>query len=561
MRVIPLALLFICSCKLALPATATQDPANVAVPYSEQEAEAGYTTGTVSTTSTALYTAGAEASGRQYVTLAPGQTVWWTAPAADTIVVRYSFPNAAGGGGLDGTLDVLSNGSMVGSLSVTSRYSWVYGTPQWGTGNVWSPDPGQGSARHFWDESHLRLASPIAAGSTVTVRNPSSSGQTVLIDLIDFELVPAAVPAPSGSLSFASYNPDATGASDVTGKLTQALGDAAAQGRTLYVPEGTYRIASVNVPGITIQGAGMWRTQFVSASSGQGAQFRFNGGVTTVADLALFGNTNVRNDLSDVGNGLAGTPSSGSLVKRVWIEHMKCAWWFGTWQNAVGPTGIRVTQCRFRDTMADAVNLCSGTTMTTVDNCQVRGTGDDGLAAWSPQTGGPVGGSNTFAHNLVQCPWVASGIALYGGGPFVVDGNTVKDTVTSGSGLYVSANFGAYPFTGTVDVKNNLLVRCGAHESDPGGPTGAIRVLAGDSAMNAAFLFTNNTVQTPVDSAVSIQGPDTISGVQFNGLQAPDASVLVHVRSDASGSASFTGVTGPGSWINDAGSAFTVSRS
>ncbi len=536
-------------------------PAAVPVPYTEQEAEDGSTTGTVSTATTTLYTAGTEASGRRYVTLSPGQTVSWTAPAADSIVVRFSYPNAPGGGGQDGTLDVLVDGSAAGTLTVTSRYSWVYGTPDWGVSSVWSADPSQGSARHFWDETNLRLSSPVSAGSTVTVRNPSSSGQTVLVDLIDFETVPAAVAAPSGSLSFASYSPDATGSADVTGKLTTALNDATSQGKTLYVPEGIYRIGTVTLGTVTVQGAGMWRTRFVSASSGQGAQFRLGGGKAAVSDLALFGNTNVRNDLSDAGNGLAGTPASGSVVSRVWIEHMKCAWWFGTWQNAVGPSGIRITQSRFRDTMADGVNLCSGTTGTTVDNTQVRGTGDDGLAAWSPQTGGPVGGNNVFAYNLVQCPWVASGISLYGGGPFQVVGNTVKDTVTTGSGLFVSANFGAYAFTGSVSLKNNTLVRCGSLQSDPGGPAGAIRVLAGDDDMTAAtFVFTDNTVISPIESAFSIQGPKRIANVTVKGLTVTGASVLVHVRSDAQGTATFTGVTGSGSWVNDAGSTFSVVR-
>ncbi len=534
-------------------------PAAVAVPYSEQEAEDGTTTGTVSTATDTLYTAGAEASGRRYVTLSPGQSVSWTAPACNSVVVRFSYPNAAGGGGLDGTLDVLVDGAAAGTLAVTSRYSWVYGTPAWGSSNVWSADPSQGSARHFWDEANVRLSSPVTAGSTVAVRNPTSSGQTVLIDLVDFETVPAAVAEPSGSLSFASYSPDSTGSTDVTAQLSSALSAAAAQNKTLYVPEGTYRIGSVTLGSVTVQGAGMWRTRFVSASSGQGAQFRFGGGTATVSDLALFGNTNVRNDLSDAGNGLAGTPASGSVVRRLWIEHMKCAWWFGVWQNATGPTGIRITECRFRDTMADGVNLCSGTTDTTVDNCQVRGTGDDGLAAWSPQTGGPVGGNDLFADNLVQCPWVASGISLYGGGPFEVVGNMVKDTVTSGSGLYVSANFGAYPFTGSVTLKNNTLVRCGALQSDPGGPTGAIRVLAGDADMTAAtFLFADNMVVSPVDSAMSIQGPHRVTNLTVRGLSVSGASVLVHVRPDAQGSATFTGVSGSGSWINDAGSSFSV---
>jgi hypothetical protein len=92
------------------------------------------------------------------------------------------------------------------------------------------------------------------------------------------------------------------------------------------------------------------------------------------------------------------------------------------------------------------------------------------------------------------------------------------------------------------------LVRCGAHESDPGGPTGAIRVLAADRSMShAEFVFRNNTVRAPLESAVSIQGPSRVSGLSFDGLVTEGAAFIADVRPGTQGAAVFSHVTTAGS--------------
>ena len=280
-----------------------------------------------------------------------------------------------------------------------------------------------------------------------------------------------------------------------------------------------------------------------------------------VADFAIFGQTTHRNDKSDEGNAFTGRPGDGSTLERVWVEHMKCAFWVAKGGEERGPTRLRITQSRFRNLMADAVNFCNGTTDSMVDNTEVRNSGDDSLAAWSPQSGGPAGGHNTFAYNRIQSPWVASGIALYGGGPFRVVDNAVSDTVTTGSGISISANFDAHPFSGLVAVTNNTLLRCGAHESDMGGPTGAFRLLASDRDMTgASFLFRNNTVLAPLESAVSLQGPRRLNNVKFDGFTTDAAPLLVDVRPGARGAAEFTAVTGNGAYRNPDPSRFTLTR-
>lgn len=526
----------------------------LALPYAELEAEAGDTSGVRSAVSTVLHTAGAEASGRRFVSLAPGDKVRWLAPVAgDTLVVRYSLPDSADGSGQNGVLKVGVGEAAAVDLAITSRYNWEYGTPHWGTNSVWSDGPSASLPRHFWDEASVRT-SAYTAGTAVWVGNPPDSGVTVLVDLADFEAAGAAVVPPTGARTFVG---DTTGATDVTAAFQAFVNG----GGTVFVPEGTYQIGSIDVGAVTIQGAGLWRTRFVGPLS----RFHFTGGVAHLADFAVFGETSTRNDNSDAGNGLAGVPASGSTVARLWIEHKKCAFWFGNWGSASGPTGITLTACRFRDLMADAVNLCSGTTNTVVEDCLVRNSGDDGLAAWSPQIGtNPVGGNNTFRRNLVQMPWVASGIALYGGGGFTVEDNVVKDTVTTGSGLYLASSFTSWAFQGTISLSRNLFIRCGAHESDPGGATGAIRLIGDEKPLSGATIgLTDNTVVDPLEAAVSVQGGQSIGAVTVSGLKVTTtASVPVTlIRAGSTGSLTFssTTLTGPATW-STAPTGFTLTH-
>ena len=513
------------------------------------EAEAGDTTGTIRANDPPFHSRGAEASGGGYVELAPGQKLTLHSPgAADGLVVRFSYPDSPEGTGLDGSIDVQVGGTKVGSLPVTSRFSWEYGDGRWGTANVWSSNPKDGNPRHFWDESSLRVAAAITENAELVLSNPAGSGQSVFIDLIELERIGEAVPAPPDSISLADFAPTADGVSDDSKVLQAAINQASAMNRTLYVPEGTYRVGNISVPSGTVRGAGMWRTRFV----GKGARVRMTGGTVHLADFAIFGETTIRNDASQSDNAFDGVPGADSLIERIWVEHTKCAYW------VAGATRLRISGCRFRDLMADGVNFCGGVHQSILDNTQIRNSGDDSLAAWSPSSGAP-GDHNLFAHNTIQSPWLASGISLYGAGPFQVVGNTVKDIANGGAGINVSADFGSHPFRGLVDVRDNELVRCGAASGAPG----AIRLGAYDTDMTGGqFMFTHNLVRAPLGPAVSCEGPKQLINVLFSDLQVEGAPWVAYVSSNAIGAATFENVTVPAStpaqWQNDAPGAFTL---
>lgn len=77
-----------------------------------------------------------EASGRKAVNLdATGEYVEFTTRAAtNTLVTRFSLPDAPGGGGIDSTIDVYVNGVLKKAFPLTSRYAWLYGAEA-GPGN------------------------------------------------------------------------------------------------------------------------------------------------------------------------------------------------------------------------------------------------------------------------------------------------------------------------------------------------------------------------------------------------------------------------------------------
>src|SRR3954451_17229130 len=94
------------------------DPALVngggaSVAFAEQEAENAVTNGAVVGPDRTAYTLAAEASGRRAVRLTPGQYVELTLPAAaNAVTVRYSIPDAPGGGGITAPLEVRANNGI-----------------------------------------------------------------------------------------------------------------------------------------------------------------------------------------------------------------------------------------------------------------------------------------------------------------------------------------------------------------------------------------------------------------------------------------------------------------
>jgi hypothetical protein len=437
------------------------------MPWTTYEAEDMKTSGEVLGPNYGPNMVEAESSGQKCVTLGAKEYVEFKAQsAANAMVVRYSLPDANTGGGLNSSLNLYQNGKFIKKISVTSRYSRLYGQ------YPFSNNPSAGLPRNFYDEARLQELS-VKPGDVLRLEKDADDVRYCIIDLVDLENVAPPLAAPGNSISVTEFGAVGDGEADATAALRNCIAKAVKQGKSVWVPAGTFKITGdIDVAsGITIQGAGMWHTTFV----GDAAQYtntqkrvRFNGRGSNIhlADFAIIGKLNYRND-SEPNDGLGESFGTNSTISRVWVEHTKTGAWI------VNSSGLVVDGCRFRDTIADGINFCVGMRNSTIQNCAARGTGDDCFAIW-PATHAPqkyTPGHNVVRHCTGQLAFLANGAAIYGG-----ESNRIEDSVFTdilpGCAILLSTTFPTADakknidnnFSGTTVVRNCDLIRCGGFD-------------------------------------------------------------------------------------------------
>ncbi|HVU15411.1 MAG TPA: glycosyl hydrolase family 28-related protein [Candidatus Didemnitutus sp.] len=440
------------------------------LPWTTLEAEDMETSGTVLGPKYDPFLVETESSHQRCVRLAAGEFVEFSAPAeANALVVRFSLPDAEKGGGTATQLDLEINGHRVRSLYLTSHYSHLYGV------YPFSNDPAQGKPRNFYDEIRIKGVT-IARGDKVTLKKGTGEATTCILDLVDLENVPPPLSVPAKAISIRDVGAKGNGESDDTEALKKAIGQAAKEGRPVWVPAGDYKITGdlVLPSNVTIQGAGMWHTTFVGderlyGDAARRVRFKLAGKNIHLADFAILGRLNYRND-SEPNDGIVGSVCADSSIERIWVEHTKVGAWI------YNGTDLRIVGCRFRNLLADGVNLCVGTSGTVIENCSTRGTGDDCFAIWPVPTDqgfveGRKPGGNVIRHCTGQLPFLANGGSLYGG-----DGNRIEDClftdITPGCGILISTTFPTSDdarkidnnFSGTTVVKDCSLIRCGGYD-------------------------------------------------------------------------------------------------
>jgi len=441
------------------------------IPWTTIEAEDMRTTGTVLGPAYGPHQLETESSRQQCVRLdRAGEGVEFTSPAAfDSLVVRFNLPDAPGGGGTSSVLELLVNGERVREFALSSRNSWLYGN------YPFSNDPAQGKPRNFYDEIRLKGIA-IADGDVVSLRKTTDDGVACVVDLVDLERMPAPVARPEGSLSIADFGAKGDGA-DATEALRAAIAKIGKRGGTVWAPAGDYLITGdiIVSSGVTVQGAGMWHTNFVGSAELYGdaarrVRFKLTGENSHVADFAITGALNYRND-QEANDGVVVASSTDGSVKRIWVEHTKAGVW------VYNGTRLTVEGCRFRNMLADGVNFCVGTNHSVVDNCTARGTGDDCYAIWpAPADQGhdeftSRPGFNVIRRSTGQLTFLANGGAIYGGASNRIEDCLFTD-ITTGCGILISTTFPTADaalgvdnnFSGETGVENSELVRCGGYD-------------------------------------------------------------------------------------------------
>jgi hypothetical protein len=443
--------------------------------YTEYEAEDAATNGAISAPSTDYRSPAAQSSGRRMVTLnATGTYVEWIAKeAANSLVVRYSTPDAIAGGGADSTLGLYVDGVRVKSLPLSSRYAWNYGS------FPYSDSPSSGQATHYFDESRFAGLS-IPAGARVGLqKDAADSAAYYNIDLIDLEQIEAPLAMPANFIDVRDYGAVPNDAADDQAALVSAIAAGKSSGKGVWIPPGRFILSGrPDLDQVHLRGAGMWYTE-LHGIQGKGG-FRGRGSAITVADMMLTSDAVVRKDAQD-NPGFEGDFGAGSLIQNVWIEHMKVGLWLGG-----GTEGLFIVNGRIRNTWADGINFAGGVKNSTASHISLRNTGDDAMAMWS---NGAANVNNSFRFNTAQVPTLANAFALYGGQDNKILDNVGADTVVSSAGIAISTRFSPMPFAGTTEVRRNTLHRTGGF--DPGWNTtfGALWIYAEGQAISAPIVI------------------------------------------------------------------------
>lgn len=483
--------------------------------YQEYEAENGTTNGQVSAYGISFPSVESESSGRRFVNLtAQGHYVQWTAQkAANALVVRYNMPEAPNGGGTTGTLSVYVNGTKVKTLNLTSRYAYTYGG--WPFDN---DNPSGGTGHHFFDESRVTgLNIPVGA----TVKLQRDSGDTApfyKIDLIDLEQIDNPYSMPANFVSVTTYGGAvANDGIDDTQAIINTINYAKQMGMGVWIPAGTFNTNSKldNLSNVHIRGAGMWYTT-IQGSNGQGGVM-VTGGHVTLADMQFTSDSIFRNNCCDAA-GIEGNFGTGSLVQNVWIEHMKV----GVWLKP-GTDGLYLVNGRIRDTWADGVNFHAGVINSMISHFNVRNTGDDNMAMWSPA--GQINVNNTFRFNTAQIPVLSNNFAIYGGQDNKILDNIGEDNVRASAGIAISTrNFESTTstFSGTTEVRRNTLNRTGGWEPNWNSAIGALWIFAdGKQITSPVIIDTLSINNSSYDALLMSDGQVinnlTVSNVQING--------------------------------------------
>lgn len=488
------------------------------MPWTTYEAEGMKTTGVVLGPKYDPNVVEAESSGQKCVKLvATGDFVEFTAGAnANALVVRYSLPDANEGGGTGTSLDLIINGKHVRTLALTSRYSWLYGR------YPFSNQPADGKPRNFYDEVRVKELN-IVANDVIRLQRVAEDAAYCIVDLVDLENVPVPLTAPAGSLSVLEFGADQKGEKDATSALRTCVAAAKRQGRTVWVPAGDYKLTGeILVPSsVTVQGSGMWHTTFVGDSSlydqsARRVRFKLAGRNIHLADFSIIGRLNYRND-SEPNDGIVGAGCADSSISNVWLEHTKVGIWI---YNGVD---LVIEGCRFRNTVADGVNLCVGTSGAVIQNCTARGTGDDCFAIWPAASDqGFVGqvpkpGNNVIRQCTGQLTFLANGAAIYGGASNRIEDCRFTD-IGTGCGILISTTFPTSDenrkvdnnFSGTTLVRNCELLRCGGYDHSWAW-RGSMQICM-DRRSISGLTVSHVTIQDSISSGMTIVGPGSPKG-------------------------------------------------
>lgn len=544
----------------SLPLSLVLAPSLLAVgaktPFTTVEAEAGKAGGgaalkrfVIGSPVPTVATKELEASGGAYVTLSQtGDSIAWRNPVAgaNTIVIRNCIPDTDDGSGQVSTINLYVDGKFRQAIPVNSRQSWVYrkATP------IINNPKGGGMPYHFYNEDRAILAGPpIPANATIELRKDAANDAAYYdIDCIDLEKIAPPLPQPANSLSILDFGADPKFEFDSTEAISKCINEARIQKKSVWIPAGKFMLNSLkggglNLAGVTVNGAGVWHSMLYRNIPLPPPKLPWRSNISLGTDSVLrdvsIDSNAIYKAIGGVSGDDYGITSSGEnwLIERVWVQHCDAQWLSGS-------NGI-MRDSRVADSWADGINVNNGNTPSpnkrgmnlTVQNNFVRGTGDDGIAAFSDA--GAKGDNSQMEgtkllNNTTVATWWANGLRVAGGKNVTVKDNLVMD-VSSNNGMEISI-FGdtSQPLESAI-ITGNVIVRGGGWNTIRHGVN-----IGGGETVTAKVVFSDNVIIDSRRMGVKIGGKQLDLTFQNNTIRS-SALNGIHIIKGLNGTGKFSG--------------------
>ncbi|RRJ66917.1 glycosyl hydrolase [Paenibacillus oralis] len=470
-----------------------------------------------------------EASGQKYVALpSSGSYLEWKVKpgqGGDGVTIRFTMPDSSDGMGQNGSIDVYVNGAKVKAVPLTSYYNWQYFS-----GDQPGDTPGAGRPLFRFDEVHWKLDTPLEPGDTIRIQKGNDNIEYG-VDFIEIERVPDPIARPANAVSVTDYGAVADDGQDDLTAFKAAVNAAVAEGKTLYIPEGTFHLggmweigsASKMIDDLKVMGAGIWHTnlQFTNPNRASGGISLRISGQLDFSNVYMNSNLRSRYNQEAVYKGFMDNFGTNSKIHNVWVEHFECGFWVGDYAHtpAMIATGLVIENSRIRNNLADGVNFAQGTSHSTVRNSNLRNNGDDALAIWTSNVNGaPAGVNNTFSYNTIENNWRAGGIGIFGGSGHKATHNLIIDAV-GGSGIRMNTVFPGYHFQNNtgIEFSDTTIINSGTSKDLYNGERGAIDLEASTDAIRNVT-FNNIDIINSQRDAIQLGYGGGFQNIVFNNI-------------------------------------------
>ncbi|MBM4152419.1 MAG: hypothetical protein FJ220_02710, partial [Kiritimatiellaceae bacterium] len=442
------------------------------------------------------------------------------------------------------TLNLYVNGVKRSTVTMNSKYSWIYGVRDYTNNN-----PSAGTPKRFYDSYRLLLPTNYPAGSTIMLKKDSDNTAAYYrIDLITLEKVGPALTQPANTLSVTSYGATGNDTTDDSTAFNNCIKACESQKKGMWIPAGKfYTKGVIFADNISIYGAGMWYTENHRII---GARHKWDLGNCTIQDLYITVPETGKTEANGHDYGLNMSGASGWLAQRVWIHRAGACFWLS------GTDGT-IKDCRATESWADGINLNNSSALDatkrgirlTATNNFIIGAADDGIAL-NAQNGGGVTynmvDTKIMNNTSIAVNW-ANGMRVAGGRNTLMQNNLITDPSDS-NGIRIG-QFGAdgSPCESILVVSNVIRRGCGIRSTYGRGgiavTDGAKATIKANTISDSPVLgidvqdctatFENNLIERPAQQGFLVKSGSSGSGIFKNNTVTGLLSGMIAYRNDA----------------------------